>query len=270
MVIKTLTIAGFDGSGGAGLQADLKTFSALGCYGMTVLTALAVQNTTGVRNCYSIPIKAIREQLESIFEDIPPDAIKLGMLFNEEIISLVATFLSLYAKDIPIVIDPVMVATSGDRLLELDAIDSLKNKLFKLATIITPNLDEASVIYGKTISTRQEMAEAGAVFLDLGAQAVLVKGGHLKDNICSDLLLTPGKHYWLDGARIDTKNTHGTGCTLSAAITAKLAHGLDIKASCVEAKNYTTDAIKSFRNESIGKGHGPVNHFYNFWQPKPN
>jgi len=265
MLRKALTIAGFDGSGGAGLQADIKTFSALGCYGMTVLTALPIQNTTGVSNCYPIPIKAVEEQLESIFSDITPDVIKIGMLFNQEIISLIAQFLAKHAKGIPIVIDPVMVAKSGDRLLQLDAIDALKRELFKQAAIVTPNLDEASVICGKIISTKEEMLSAGQVFLDLGAKAVLVKGGHLKHETCPDLLLTADLNHWLDTVRIETLNTHGTGCTLSAAIAAKLALGNNILDSCIEAKEYITGAIKSFQHEVIGKGHGPVNHFHAIW-----
>lgn len=265
MIIKTLSIAGFDGSGGAGLQADLKTFSALGCYGMTVLTALPIQNTMGVSNCYTIPITAIEEQLKSIFEDIIPDAIKIGMVFNHEIVSLIAEFISIHAKNIPIIIDPVMVAKSGDLLLLPDAVELLKNKLFRLAAIVTPNLDEASVICGREIINQKDMFDAGKLFLNLGAQSVLVKGGHLNDDICSDLLLTHDSHHWLSYPRIKTKNTHGTGCTLSAAITANLAHGLNIYESCTQAKDYISNAIKSFQNESIGNGNGPVNHFYNIW-----
>ena len=265
MLKKALTIAGFDSSGGAGLQADLKTFSALGCYGMSVLTALPIQNTKGVSNCYSIPLKAIEEQLESIFDDIPPDVIKIGMLFNQEIILLVANFLKKYAQNIPIVIDPVMIAKSGDRLLQLDAIDALKKELFCLATIVTPNLDEASAIFGSEIANPEAMLEAGKLFLDLGTQTVLVKGGHLIGDNCSDLLLTPAEHYWLTGKRINTINTHGTGCTLSAAIAAKLAFSNDIKTSCIEAKDYLTQALQSFQSEKIGHGHGPVNHFHAIW-----
>lgn len=265
MIKKALSIAGFDSSGGAGLQADLKTFSALGCYGMTVLTALPIQNTMGVSNLYTIPHQAIHEQLESIFADIIPDVIKIGMLFNQEIIKIVTYFLAKYAKDIPIAIDPVMVAKSGDRLLEINAIEALK-KLFKLATIVTPNLDEASVIYGETISTKENMLAAGKIFMQLGTKAVLVKGGHLENKICSDLLITKDESNWLDSLRIETKNTHGTGCTLSAAIAANLASGLDLKNSCIKAKDYITNALKSFQYEQIGKGHGPVNHFYNIWK----
>jgi hydroxymethylpyrimidine/phosphomethylpyrimidine kinase len=265
MIKKALTIAGFDGSGGAGLQADLKTFSALGCYGMTVVTALAIQNTMGVSNCYPVAVEAVEEQLESIFNDIIPDVIKIGMLFNQDIILLVARFLSKYAKTIPIVIDPVMVAKSGDRLLQIDAQEALKYELLKLATIVTPNLDEATVICGKTIQAKEDMLIAGQECLNLGAKATLIKGGHLNGDRCSDLLYTPDGHYWLDSKRIKTKNTHGTGCTLSAAIAAKLAGGVKLYPSCIEAKDYLTNALKSFQSEMIGKGHGPVNHFYALW-----
>jgi hydroxymethylpyrimidine/phosphomethylpyrimidine kinase len=271
MIKKALTIAGFDGSGGAGLQADLKTFSALGCYGMTVLTALPVQNTMGVSSCYPIPLKVIEEQLESIFNDITPDVIKIGMLFSEEIILLVERFLTQNAVGIPIVIDPVMVAKSGHRLLQPEAIDALKNKLFKLAAIVTPNLDEAALICGSaSIQTKEEMLSAGQVFLDLGAQAVLIKGGHLKDELCSDLLLTAEYSRWLEAKRIKTKNTHGTGCTLSAAIAANLAMNMGLIDSCSAAKKYITGALQSFQNEKIGKGNGPVNHFYNIWCTQSN
>lgn len=266
MIIKALTIAGFDSSGGAGLQADLKTFSALGCYGMSVLTALPIQNTRGVSNCYSIPTMAVAEQLESIFADITPDAIKIGMLFNQEIITVVADILTKHAKDTPLVIDPVMVAKSGDRLLQADAIDALKHELFKLATLVTPNLDEAAVIYGKEIKNQADMLAAGHKFLELGAHAVLVKGGHLDDDICSDLLLSNENSLWLDAKRIVTLNTHGTGCTISAAIAANLAHGNDLKSSCIAAKDYITKALQSFQHEKIGHGHGPVNHFHALWK----
>lgn len=265
MIKKALTIAGFDGSGGAGLQADLKTFSALSCYGMSVLTALPIQNTKGVTNCYQIPLTAVEEQLESIFTDITPDVIKIGMLFNQEVISVVAKSLIKYAQNIPIVIDPVMVAKSGDRLLQLDAIEAMKSKLFKLSTVVTPNLDEASVICGGQISDRKGMQEAAQIFLDLGANAVLIKGGHLESELSPDLLYSYKYNNWLETRRIVTKNTHGTGCTLSAAIAAKLANGNNLLDSCVAAKNYLTSAIESFQDELIGNGHGPVNHFHAIW-----
>lgn len=266
MIPKALTIAGFDGSGGAGIQADLKTFSAHRCYGMTVLTALPIQNTRGVTNCYEIPSNAISEQLESIFSDIRPDVIKIGMLFNSKIIDLVATFLAKNVGKTPIVIDPVMVAKSGDFLLQPDAVNALSCKLFPLATIVTPNIDEANIICNMKIKNDNDMQIAAHKILSLGAQAVIVKGGHLNDNICKDLFLSHTEEQWLESKRIDTKNTHGTGCTISAAIAANLAHGLNLATSCSNAKKYITGAIDSFKNEQIGYGQGPVNHFYNLWK----
>lgn len=265
MIIKALSIAGFDGSGGAGIQADLKTFSALGCYAMTVLTALPIQNTCGVSNCYSIPPEAIREQLASIFDDLAPDVIKIGMLFNQEIVNLVAEFLAIHAQHIPIVLDPVMIAKSGDRLLLPDAINALKLQLMPLVSIVTPNLDEAEALTGISIHDREDMLLAAGAIIDLGAKAVLIKGGHFDGVICADLLLTNDESHWFSAVRIDTINTHGTGCTLSAAIAAGLAHGLSVVQSCAQAKVYLSGAIESFKDEVIGVGNGPVNHFHKIW-----
>lgn len=265
MIKKALTIAGFDASGGAGIQADLKTFSALGVYGMSVLTALPIQNTCGVTNCYEIPLKAIEEQLESVFSDIPPDVIKIGMLFNTDVVNLVAKYLSTNAHNIPIVIDPVMIAKSGDHLLKPDAVKALKENLFPLATIVTPNIDEANVICNTKIITDNDMISAADYILSLGTQAVLIKGGHLDGNNCNDLLATHSSKHWINAPRINTKNTHGTGCTLSAAIAANIALGLEINDSFIHAKNYITGAIESFQHETIGHGNGPVNHFFNMW-----
>ena len=263
MLHKCLSIAGFDGSGGAGLQADLKTFGALSCYGMTVLTALPVQNTMGVKNCYEIPLSAIYEQLEAIFEDITPDSIKIGMLFNKEIVELVADFLKEHAKVIPIVIDPVMVAKSGDYLLKPDAVNSLKENLLPLATIITPNLSES---YALTNIKNDQEAQALSL-INLGAKAVLIKGGHLDGPQSNDLFMDKTKKsIWFKSPRIDSKNTHGTGCTLSAAIAAYLALGKPLIESCGLAKEYLFNAIEAARISSVGKGHGPVNHFHNIWQ----
>ena len=266
MLVKALTIAGFDASGGAGIQADLKTFSALGCYGMSVLTALPIQNTCGVSNCYSIPLEAIEEQLDSIFSDIMPDVIKIGMLFNSEIINLVAEYLKQNAKGIPIVIDPVMVAKSGDMLLLPEAVTTLKEKILPLATVVTPNIDEAEVLVGYEINTQNAMLEAAREILETGVEAVFLKGGHMEGDMCQDLLLTEDKYQWFSSTRIKSKNTHGTGCTLSAAIAAGLAQGDSLANSCSNAKEYITQAILSFQYEVIGKGHGPVNHFHAIWK----
>ena len=260
MKYKCLSIAGFDSSGGAGIQADLKTFSALGCYGMTVLTALPVQNTCIVKNCYDIPVKIIQEQLITIFEDVRPDSIKIGMLFSTPIIKTVANFLEKHAKGLPIVLDPVMVAKSGDKLLLPEAVRELKSSLIPLATIITPNLPEAYDLI-ENHSTPKELAKR---LLKLGSNAVLLKGGHASDNMNSnDLFLdTSGKFEWLKGKRVNSKNTHGTGCTLSSAIASFLARGISLLDACKYAKRYLYGAILAASKDSVGLGKGPVHHFY--------
>lgn len=265
MHYKCLSIAGFDGSGGAGIQADLKTFSALGCYGMTVLTALPVQNTLGVRSCYDIPLNAIQEQLEAIFDDITPDSIKIGMLFKREIVELVARFLEKRAIGIPIVLDPVMLAKSGDYLLLPDAVAILKQYLIPLATIITPNLPEAQALV-TNVKPLEDMQLLANQLLDLGANAVLLKGGHQNGEHSSDLYLDQHRQeLWLQSPRIMSKNTHGTGCTLSAAIAAHLAFGQPLANACRLAKNYLFDALKAAQHSSVGHGHGPVHHFHALW-----
>jgi len=262
MKYKCLSIAGFDGSGGAGIQADLKTFSATGSYGMTVLTAIPVQNTCGVRSCYDIPLSCIQEQLEVIFDDIRPDTIKIGMLFSTEIIELISSFLKQNAKDIPIVLDPVMVATSGDPLLQADAVEALRTKLIPIASIITPNLPEARTLapgnYDKKILARK--------LLDLGCGAVLLKGGHEGSANSDDLYLSHDFSEILSTPRIKSQNTHGTGCTLSAAIASFIAQGFSTFDACTKAKTYLYEAILYSKDENIGKGHGPVHHFYHLWK----
>lgn len=266
MKAKTLSIAGFDGSGGAGMQADLKVFSALGSYGMSVLTALPVQNTQGVKYYHEIPTEAISQQLEVTFEDIVPDTIKIGMLFNAQIIEVVANFLKKYASHIPIVLDPVMVSKSGHILLLPEAVETLKNQLVPLATIITPNLPEASVLTGITAQKPEEMYRVSKQLLQLGPQAVLLKGGHLPGQHASDLYHhCDGTQTWLHAPKIETNNTHGTGCTLSAAIAACLSLGLDLLESCRLSKRYLHQAIIASQNEKVGHGAGPVHHFYHLW-----
>lgn len=261
---KVLSIAGFDGSGGAGIQADLKTFSAFKCYGMTVLTALPIQNTCGVRSCTKIPLPCIEDQLEAIFEDIKPDVIKIGMLFNAPIIELITDFLIREAEGVPVVLDPVMIAKSGDPLLRSDAISCLKEQLIPLTTILTPNLPEAHALGGGLAKSRVEMEYVVDQLMELGGQAILLKGGHLGGDSVPDLFFDhQGNRHWLDGQRINTKNTHGTGCTLSAAIAACLALGYDSLESCQRAKRYLFGAIDAAQSWNIGQGNGPVNHFYN-------
>ncbi|WP_295154226.1 bifunctional hydroxymethylpyrimidine kinase/phosphomethylpyrimidine kinase [uncultured Brachyspira sp.] len=265
-MIKALTIAGFDGSGGAGIQADLKTFSALGVYGMCVLTALPVQNTQGVRNCYEIELKAVKEQLECIFDDIIPDAVKIGMLFNSDIIKLIYDFLNNNAKNIPIIVDPVMAAKSGDRLLLKDAVDSLKKYIIPISTIVTPNIPEAEDLTSKKINTDDDMIDAANDILNMGAKNVMIKGGHLKGELSRDLFMSKDNKEFLDALRIDTKNTHGTGCTLSAAICSYTAHGKSPFEASKLAKEYLFNALLAAKTESVGKGHGPVHHFYEAWK----
>lgn len=256
-----LSIAGFDGSGGAGIQADLKTFSALGCYGMTVLTALPVQNTCGVRNCYSIPLTCIEEQLHCIFDDIVPKAIKIGMLFSSEIIVLVAEFLQRHASGIPIVLDPVMIAKSGDPLLQENAIQALKTKLLPYVHLVTPNLPEAHTLVPRCDDEDTLMKK----LLDLGPEAVLLKGGHATGGEATDILLSKTGCFQFTLPRIDSKNTHGTGCTLSAAITSFLAQDYALPEACQAAKNYLYGAMLATKDISLGHGHGPVHHFYALW-----
>ncbi len=263
MQYKALSIAGFDGSGGAGIQADLKTFSAFGCYGMTVLTALPVQNTQGVKSCYELPLSAIDEQLHAIFADIKPDSIKIGMLFKQEIVELVANFISKNAQDIPIVLDPVTVDKSGYPLLDPNALDVLRTLLIPLTTLITPNLPEAEILLGRAVTTMPEMAQQ---LLALGAENALLKGGHLNAEHSNDFLLTKqGNGQWFTSARIISKNTHGTGCTLSAAIASCLALGFDLVTACQIAKRYILRAIEAAKDEDVGKGNGPIHHFYHLW-----
>jgi len=262
MKYKCLSIAGFDGSGGAGIQADLKTFSALGCYGITVLTALPVQNTCGVKKCYDIPVQSIEEQLQTIFEDIMPDSIKIGMLFSSEIIDIIANFIKIHAKDIPIVLDPVMIAKGGDPLLLPNAINTMKQKLIPLTTILTPNLPEAYTLVGQD----DDVEQLAKRLLQLGATAILVKGGHSQGNESNDLFYSETVKKMLRSARIKTNNTHGTGCTLSAAIAAFLAQGYSNLEACCLAKDYLYDCILAAKNTSVGRGNGPVNHFCRWWK----
>ena len=261
MKYKCLSIAGFDGSGGAGIQADLKTFSATGTYGMTVLTAIPVQNTCGVRSCYKLPLACIEEQLVAIFDDIKPHAIKIGMLFSPEIIGLVSAFLKERAKDIPIVLDPVMVAKSGDLLLQHDAISVLKRQLVPIVNLLTPNLPEAM----RLIPGVSDKATLLASLLDLGCEAVLLKGGHEKTATADDVYLSHACSDVLSALRIDSKNTHGTGCTLSAAITSFIAQGCSSLEACKKAKSYLYQAMLHSKDISVGQGQGPVHHFYHLW-----
>ncbi|MDM1292795.1 bifunctional hydroxymethylpyrimidine kinase/phosphomethylpyrimidine kinase [Sphingobacterium sp. N143] len=256
-----LSIAGFDGSGGAGIQADTKTISALGCYAMNVLTALPVQNTQGVRHIYEIPTQAVRDQLDAIFDDIYPDAIKIGMVHSLELVELISSFLKDYTGEI--VFDPVMVSTSGHKLIHDDTIQACIDLLFPRVSLITPNLDEVSVLAKRPIDTIQEMEKAGFDLLNQDCQAVLIKGGHLQSKELTSLLFQQKQGVVaFTSPKIDTKNTHGSGCSLSSAIASQLAQQYPLDQAVAVALDYVHEAIKGSKDLIIGKGNGPLNHFH--------
>ena len=260
---KLLTIAGSDSSGGAGIQADLKTFASLGTYGMSCICAITAQNTKGVTGISDIPTDIIAAQLAAVYEDVAPDAVKTGMLSTPAICETVADFLSAHPI-CPLVVDPVMVATSGDVLLQPEAIEIYKEKLIPLATVITPNLPEAEVLSGMEIETEDDMRRAGEMLLAMGPAAVLIKGGHGKGVTATDVLCTKDGISTYRAESIDTENTHGTGCTLSSALAVFLAKGNTVETAMEKAKRYMTGAIAAAAVESVGEGHGPVHHFWNY------
>ncbi|MEM1583308.1 MAG: bifunctional hydroxymethylpyrimidine kinase/phosphomethylpyrimidine kinase [Nitrososphaerota archaeon] len=252
---KALTIAGSDSGGGAGIQADLKTFAALGVHGMSAITAITAQNTKTVTMIHDVPVEMVREQIRVIVEDIGVDAVKTGMLHTMEIISAVAD--ELQKIDVPIVVDPVMVAKSGARLLREDAVNTLTRKLVPLATVITPNAREAEVLAGFEIRDIEDQKKAAKAIASIGPRAVVVKGGHMEGDKTVDVLYYRGEFEFFTGSRIVTKNTHGTGCTFASAIAAQLAKGYSILEAVRTAKEFVLDAIKY--GLPIGGGHGPVN-----------
>ena len=259
-----LTIAGSDSSGGAGIQADIKTMMANGVYAMSAITALTAQNTTGVSAIFNATPEFLAQELDSVFTDIFPDAVKIGMVSDRELISVIARKLKEYqARNI--VVDPVMVATSGARLISEDAVDTLKQELFPLAAVLTPNIPEAEVLTGMKICTGEDMIEAARQIAQQYQCAVLCKGGH-QLNDANDLLYFKDGYRWFEGKRIDNPNTHGTGCTISSAITAHLALGYDIKESVALRQKYITEAIE--HSFDMGHGVGPVHHFYKFEESK--
>jgi hydroxymethylpyrimidine/phosphomethylpyrimidine kinase len=265
MTAIAVTIAGSDSSGGAGIQADLKTFSALGVYGASVIAALTAQNTKGVTGIHDVPSEFIAAQIDAVFSDLDVGAVKIGMLSQPAVIEAVAAGLDRWkAKNV--VLDPVMVATSGDRLLNPDAVEVLKRVLIPRAHLITPNLPEAAVLLEEPAARNEDemLAQAGRL-RDRGAQAVLIKGGHDTGEEAVDMLVLPSSFTRLAAPRIDTKNTHGTGCTLSSAIAAGLAKGQDLITAVREAKVYVSEAIAASDRIEIGSGHGPVHHFHRWW-----
>ena len=257
---RVLTIAGSDSGGGAGIQADLKTFAALGCYGMTAITALTAQNTKGVQGIHGIPAEFLKAQIQSVMDDIGVDAIKIGMLHAPEIVDVVAWAIDHYQLK-NVVLDPVMVATSGDRLIASETVQVLVRELFPRATLITPNLDEAVLLMGRDISEASVLESAGRDLLAMGARAVLLKGGHLPGDDVMDLLVQPNTpSERLSSPRIHSNNVHGTGCTLSSAIAAYLALGMGLSEAVHCARQFIVQAIAHGADITTGHGHGPLNH----------
>ena len=253
-----LTIAGSDCSGGAGIQADIKAMTMNGVYAMSAITALTAQNTTGVRAIQESTPEFLQEQIDAIFEDIYPDAVKIGMVASSELICVIADRLKNYKAN-NIVVDPVMVATSGSALMKTDAVQTLIEELLPLATVVTPNIPEAEILSGLSISTKEEMEQAGKLIGDTYKCSVLLKGGH-SINDANDLLCANGELIWFEGKRIDNPNTHGTGCTLSSAIASNLAKGFTLAESVQRAKDYISGALAAMLD--LGKGSGPMNHAF--------
>ena len=254
---KILIIAGSDSSGGAGIQADIKTVTALGSYAMTAITAVTIQNTTGVKSIVSIDPKEISNQIEFTSKDIRPDAIKIGMLHSAEVIKSVICSLNLIRVK-KIILDPVMIAKAGTKLIDDKAIKLLKNKLIKKVSLITPNIPEAEILTNTRIKTKEDMIFAASKLINLGAKNVFIKGGHLDSKVVLDIFVNKKEIMIIKNKRITTSNTHGTGCTLSSAIATFFACGKTIKKSCELATIYVNNSIRS--NPNYGKGHGPINH----------
>ena len=265
--IKVLTIAGSDSGGGAGIQADLKTMSAIGCYGMSVITALTAQNTLGVTGIYPIPPAFAAEQMAAVFTDMGTDAVKIGMLYSAELIEIVATELKKYGAQ-KIVLDPVMMAQSGDKLLQDDAVEAIKEHLMPLADVTTPNLPEAEVLTGTELKNPEDIRAAARTLAGCGSKSILIKGGHLEENDSTDLLYLAAEDRFVEftAERVESRNNHGTGCTLSSAIASYMAKGNEIEAAVRKAKTFITEAIRAGAGYQLGQGHGPVHHFNQFWE----
>lgn len=259
-----LSIAGSDSSGGAGIQADLKTMSALGVYGMTAITAITAQNTMGVRNSNGVSQEMVADQIDAVFEDIFPDAVKIGMLFDSQIATVVADRLR-HWKPRFVILDPVMISTSGCKLISDDAIEVLIKELFPISTLVTPNKFETEFITENKLNNDEDIKVSASRMMHLGANAVLIKGGHLSGEMATDYFFENNlaSPVLFSSKYIVTKNTHGTGCTLSSAIASFLALGFDLKQAVGKAKKYLTEALNYGSKVEIGKGHGPVNHSFN-------
>ena len=257
---RVLSIAGSDSGGGAGIQADLKTFAALGCFGMTAITAITAQNTCGVRSIHGVPPQVLRDQIDAVVEDIGVDAVKIGMLHASDIVRTVAQALDKH-RPAHVVFDPVMVATSGAVLIDTNAIQVLVTELFARVAVITPNLDEAGLLVGQKLTGVQDMLPAAQVLLHQGARAVLLKGGHLPGADLVDLLLVAGAEpIWMHGPRIDSANSHGTGCTLSSAVASYLALGWELPDAVRQAREFVRQAMQAGAAVKTGQGSGPLNH----------
>ncbi|MEJ1161664.1 bifunctional hydroxymethylpyrimidine kinase/phosphomethylpyrimidine kinase [Prosthecomicrobium sp. N25] len=266
MTAIALTIAGSDSGGGAGIQADLKTFSALSVYGASVITALTAQNTLGVTGIHDVPPEFVREQMDAVFSDLAVNAVKIGMLSRPEVIRAVAGGLDRW-KPARVVLDPVMVAASGASLLVPEAVETLRAVLIPRAGLVTPNLPEAGRILGEAAAASEaEMLDQARRILAMGPEAVLLKGGHGQGPESADLLVSATGHRWYRAPRHPTRNTHGTGCTLSSAIAAGLALGVPLESAVAEAKDYVTRAIRAADRLKIGSGHGPLHHFHALWK----
>ena len=264
---RVLTIAGSDSGGGAGIQADIKTISACGCYAMSAVTAITVQNTLGVNGVYPIPTNVIEEQIEAVVSDIGVDAVKIGMLHSSEVILGVMRVLAKH-NITNIVLDPVMVSTSGHILMQDEAIETLKRELLTYARVITPNIPEAEIILGKKINKQSDLPVYAKELSNNGKVSVLLKAGHMDGSELIDIFYNAetDEIIELKSTRLYTKNTHGTGCTLSSAVAAYLAQGLSLNESVISAKNYINSAIINGAEYEIGEGHGPVHHFWKYWK----
>ena len=263
---KVLTIAGSDSGGGAGIQADLKTFSALGCFGMSAITAITCQNTVEVTAVHPVPAEIIRKQIEAVLTDIGADAVKIGMLHSSEIIEVIAATLKEF-KVKSIVLDTVMASKGGSKLLQDEAVAALKKFLIPMADVITPNIPEAEILLNRKINSIEDMAEAAEELSRFGSKYVLLKGGHLDALESVDILYEAKNKAFtqIEFTKISTQNSHGTGCTLASAIASFLAKGSTMEEAVFEAKNYIDNALEAGKDYKLGKGHGPVHHFYNFW-----
>ncbi|MCH8008420.1 MAG: bifunctional hydroxymethylpyrimidine kinase/phosphomethylpyrimidine kinase [Chloroflexi bacterium] len=266
-VPSVLTIAGSDSGAGAGIQADLKTFAAMGVFGTTAITAITAQNTLGVQDVLALPPELVAAQIDAVVGDIGADVVKTGMLANADIVNVVVAKVRERALS-PLVVDPVMVSSSGDRLFEDDAVDAIRERLLPLATIITPNLREAEVLLGRTLTSWEEIRAGVEELVAMGAGAAIIKGGHPIEGskgAATDLLFDSEGLREYTTTRIESNNTHGTGCTFASAIAAALARGTNLRGSVAMAKAFVTKALQSAY--PVGEGHGPVHHFFRFWQP---